>query len=103
MLDAISPIAKAMQPHGFMWHCVKPYIVAMFKRPNPPSLNRVLGLISPRVPQCNGPHDKNGVVMQAAATSAVLNPEEVHWSVVDEPLHLAFIDTLTYIYDDFPG
>jgi len=103
MLDAISHIAMAMRPKGFMWHPVKPFIAAMFKKPNPPSLNWVLGLISPNVPWYDGPYNENMVARQAAETSAASDPEKVHWSVADELLHLAFIDALQpFIPDDFP-
>lgn len=103
MLDAISHIAEAMHHKGLIWYPVKPFITAMFKKPNPPSLNWVLGLISPNVPWHDGPHDKNMVASQVAVTSAALNPEEVHWSVADELLYLAFIDTLQpFIPNDFP-
>ena len=103
MLDAISHIAEAMHDKGLIWYPVLPFITAMFKKPNPPSLNWVLRLISPNVAQHNGPHDKDMVARQAAETSAVSNPEEVHWSVADELLYLAFIDTLQpFIPNDFP-
>ena len=94
MFDAISHMAKAIQPVQFMWYPVKPFITAMFKEPDPPSINWVLGLISPKVPWHSGPHDRDMVTRQAATTSAALNPEEVHWSVADELLHFAFLDSL---------
>ena len=94
MLDAISHTAKARQSMRCKWYHAQPLITAMFKKPNPPSLTWILGLISRNVPWHDGPHDKNMVARQAATVSAALNPEEVHWSVADELLHLAFIDTL---------
>jgi len=94
MLDAISHMAKVMRPKVFVWYPMKPFITAMFRESNPPSLHWVLGLISPNVPWYDEPHDKDMVARKAAATSAALNPEEVHWSVADELLHLAFIDSL---------
>ena len=102
MLDAISHIAKAMRPGGLIWYPLRPFITTMFEKPNPPSLNWVLGLISPNVPWHDGPHDKNMIARQAVAASAALNPE-VHWSVADELLHLAFIDSLQpFIPEDLP-
>ena len=103
VLDAISHMAKAMQPKilTFMWYPVRPFITTLFKKPNPPSLNWVLGLISPNVPWHDGPHDRNMVSRQAATTSAALDPEEVHWSVADELLHIAFFDSLQPIPSDF--
>jgi len=93
MLNEISHIAKTMRPQSFIWHPVMPFISTMFNKPNPPPLNWVLGLISPNIPWCDWSHDKTGVTLQAATTSAALNPEEVHWSVADELLYVAFIDS----------
>ena len=91
MVNAISHAASASRSERFMWHRVKPFIVTMFKRPNPPSLTWVLGLISTSVHWHTGPHDKHRVASQAAATSATSNPG-VCWSVADELLHIAFFD-----------
>ena len=91
MADAISRTAGASKSGEFMWYRVKPFIATMFKKPNPPSLTWVLGLISPRVNWHSEPHDKNMAASRAAATPATSNPE-VCWSVVDELLHIAFVD-----------
>jgi len=103
IVDALSCIAKATRPYQFMWYPVKPFIAAMFNKPDPPSLNWVLGLISPHLPWHNGPHDGNMVARQVAAIPAALNSEKVHWSVADELLHIAFIHCLQpEIPNDFP-
>ena len=95
MADAISRAASISIPiyGGFMWYRVKPLITTLFKKPNPPSLVWVLGLISPRAPWHDEPHDKNMVARRAAAASTASYPEEVCWSVADELLYLAFVDS----------
>jgi len=94
MVDAISRTARATRSGKFMWHRVQPFIAAMFDKPNPPSLNWVLGLISPRVPWDDEPRDKNMVARRAATTLTVSYPEEDGWSVTSELLRIAFIDSL---------
>lgn len=93
MVDAISCMASATRPCGFMWYRVMPFITAMFKKPIPPSLNWVLGLISPNVPWQTEPRDKTMVARRAAAAPVFSHPE-IHWSVADELLHDAFIGSL---------
>ena len=77
MLDAFSRVARASDSWHFMWHHLKPFTMTLFDKPNPPSLNWVLGLISP-----------SAVAWPAVAPSYT---EEVDRSMVDEVLRLAFI------------
>ena len=94
MVNAISRTARAMRSGKFMWHRVQPFITTMFNKPNPPSLNWVLGLISPRVPLYDEPRGKNMVARRVVAALTVSNPEEGSWSVAGELLRIAFIDSL---------
>jgi len=69
-------------------------IITVQNKQDSPSLNWILGLISPRV-LCYGElHDEDVVARQAAAASATSNPGEVCWSVAEELLCIVFIDSL---------
>ena len=87
MLDAFSRVAAAADSGAFMWHHVKPSVVTLFGMPNPPSLNWVLGLTSPRVLWHNRLHDNCVIAWQAAAPSYTA----VNRGVVDELLQAAII------------
>jgi len=92
MLDAISRVARVFIPDygGLLWYRVQPFVTTLFKKPNPPSLGWVLGLISAHAPWHHEPHDKNMVARRAVAVS---HPEGVCWSVADELLCAAFVDS----------
>jgi len=94
MVDAISRTGRATRSGGFMWYRVQPFIVAMFNKPNPPSLNWVLGLISPRVTWYDEPRDKNMVARRAGTILTISRLEEGGWSVASELLRIAFADSL---------
>ena len=87
MLDVLSHAARVSDSWPFMWHRIKPFIMTLFDMPNPPSLNWVLGLISPRVLWHDQPHGHSTVAWQAPAPSYT---EEVDRSAVDEVLRVAF-------------
>ena len=89
MLDAFSRAAKVSNSRLFMWHHIKPFIVTLFDKPNPPSLNYVLGIISPSIVLCNQPHNDSAVAWPAATPSYA---EEADRSVVVEVLRVAFIN-----------
>jgi len=91
MVDVISRIAKASDSGKFMWYHVKPFVVTMFDKSNPPSLNWVLGLISPCLHWHDGPHGENTIAVRETAASAVSHSGEVDRGVVDRLLHIAFI------------
>jgi len=83
---------------------IQSFIAAMFKKPNPHSLNWVHGPILPNVPWHDGPHDRNMVARQTATTPAAVDPVQVHLSVANKLFHLTFIDSLQPdIPSDFPG
>jgi len=90
MVDAISRTARVTRSEKFMWYRVQPFIAKMFDEPNPPSLNWVLGLVSPRLPWYDEPSNENMVVRRVT----VSHPEEDCWSVANELLGIAFIDSL---------
>ena len=100
MLDAISHTARATRGENFIWYRAKPFIASMFYNPNPPSLNWVLGLILPRVPWDDEPHNKDVVAVRAAAALGVPHPERASWSVIDELLLIAFLDS---VHPRIPG
>ena len=101
MVDAISHAVRATRPKIFIWYHVKPFIAAMFKKPNPPSLNWVLGLISPHMPWDDKLYDENMVARQASSAS---HEGLVSWTVADELLHMAFTDSLQpHIPEGFLG
>ena len=87
MLDAFSRVARASDSVYFMWHHINPFTITLFDEPNPPSLNWVLGLISPGVLLRDQPHNNSAVVWRAVAASC---PDEVYRSAVAEVLRFAF-------------
>ena len=89
ILDAFSRAAKASDSERFMWHRIKPFTMTLFDKPNPPSLNWVLGLISPSTVLHDQPHNNSAVAWRAAAPPYI---EEVDRSAVDEVLHVAFTE-----------
>ena len=102
MVDAISHTARAARPGKFMWYHAKPFVTAMFNKPNPPSLTWVLGLISPRVWQ-DEPQDKDVIAGQVVVASAVSRLGQGGWSVADELLRIAFVDSIhPHIPHGFP-
>ena len=88
MLDAFSRAARASKSQAFMWHHIKPFIMTLFTSPNPPSLNWVLGLISPGVLWHDQPHDDLVVAWRAVGPSYT---EEADRNLVDELLQIAFV------------
>ena len=91
MVDLISRIAKASGSGKFMWYHVEPFIIDMFNKPNPPSLNWILTLISPCLHWQDGLHGENTVAMPATAASTVSHSGRVDRDVVDRLLRIAFL------------
>ena len=91
MIDAISRIARASDSGNFMWYHVKPFVTAMFDKSNPPSLNWILGLISPCLHWHDARRDDDAVEMRATTASAVSRTGEVDQDTVDTLLRIAFL------------
>jgi len=91
MLDLFSHAARATSSGTFMWYHIKPFTVALFDKPNPPSLKWVLKLVSPHVPWHDEPQDRSITTWQAASTSY---KGVIDQNVVNELLHVAFIASL---------
>lgn len=87
MIDAFSRVARASNYWTFMRRHVKPFIITLFSEPDPPSLNWLLGLISPRILWHNQSHINSIVPWRA---SAPLHTEEVCRNVANEVLQIAF-------------
>ena len=99
MLDAFSRVARASDPdsENFMWHHIGPFTMTLFDNPNPPSLNWILGLTSPRKLWHDQPHDNSAVSWPAAAPSYTGEADrgmvdEVLRVAADEVLRVAFIN-----------
>ena len=86
MLDTFSRVARVSDSEHFMWHHIRPFIMTLFGGPSPPSLNWVLGLISPHKLWHDLPHDNSAVTLPAAPFS-----EEIDRDAVHEVLRVAFI------------
>ena len=86
MLDAFSRVARASDYGNFMWYRIRPFIMTLFNNPNPPSLNWVVGLISPHEFWQDQPHDNSTVSWPAVAPSYT---GEANRSGVDEVLRVA--------------
>jgi len=91
MIDAISRIAKASDSGGFMWYHVKSFVTAMFDKSNPPSLNWILGLISPCLYWHDGLRGEDAVSMRAKPASAAPRTGEVGQDTVNRLLRIAFL------------
>jgi len=87
MLDVLARVAIVAGSRPFMWYHIKPFIMTLFNKPNPPSLNWVLGLIAPGVLWHNQSHENSIVAWQAGSSSYT---KEIGLSVVDEVLRVAF-------------
>ena len=94
MVDAISNAAKATRSRKFMWYRAKPFITAMFNKPNPPSLSWILGLVSPRVHWDDGVGGKGVIAKKAAATLETSQLDEDGWTVSSGLTRVGFIDPL---------
>ena len=87
MLDALSRAAMASNSRPFMWYHIKPFILTLFDKSNPPSLNWILGLVAPSVLRGNQ-SPENGIVAWRPAPPPYT--KEICLSVVDEVLQVAF-------------
>ena len=97
MVDTFSRVARASNSVEFIWHLVRPYITTLFDKPNSPSLDWVITLISPHILWHDGSYDENAVTRWAAAASTVstkVYAEEASQNVVDALLRIASIDSL---------
>ena len=94
MVDAILSAARASHFGKFMWNRTNPYIIPLFDKQSPPSLDRVVALASPHVTWDTMLDGTNAVVRWAAAASAVPYTEEVGQSVVDALLQIVSITSL---------
>ena len=89
MIDVIVLAARASGPI-FWWPCVGAHVAAVFDEYSPPSLDRVIALISPYVLWYDGEsYTRKAVTRWAAAVSAVPYSEEVGQSVVDALLQIS--------------
>ena len=89
MIDAIVLAAKGSVPI-FRWHCIGIQVAAVFDKSSPPSLDRVLTLISPYVPWHNRElYTGEAVTRWAAAVSAVPYSAEVGQSVAETLLQIS--------------
>ena len=86
MLDVFSRVARASDSSHFMWHRTGPFTKTLFDKPNPPSLNWVLELISPHKLWHDQPHDNSAVTWSAPPYS-----EDADRGAVHEVLRVAFI------------
>ena len=91
MVDAFSRVARASDSLHFMWRCIKPFIMTLFDKPNPPSLKWVLGLISPHQLWHDRPHNNSAVSWPAATPS---HTGEADRGAVDEVLRVAADEVL---------
>ena len=89
-LDTLSRAAMATNSEGFLWHHIKPFIMTLFNMPNPPSLNWILGFVSPRVVLQDQPYDD----LVAWRTAAPSPTEEADRGVVNELLQIVFAASL---------
>ena len=94
MVDAILNIANASDSGKFVWHRVNPYLTTLFDDSSPPTLNRVVTLMSPHVPWGDKLHDEHTVARWAEAALATEYSEEIGRSVVDALLQIASVDSL---------
>ena len=94
MVDVILSAARASHFGKFMWNRTNPYIIPLFDKQSPPSLDRVVALASPHVAWDTMLDGTNAVARWAAATSAVPYTEEVGQSVVDALLQIVSITSL---------
>ena len=99
MVNAILRVARASDSrfsnHGkFMWHHVAPYVSRLFEKRSPPSLNRVIALISPYVPWQGALNNPIAVSRWAAAALTIEYTDEVGENVIDALFQIAFIDFL---------
>jgi len=89
MADAILRAARASSKHRkFLWNRIGPYVVAMFDKPNPPSLSWLLELAVP----LRGRSYNENVPTRRATTST--HTGEVGRSVVTRLLRVVFSDPL---------
>ena len=94
MVNAILSAARASHFGRFMWNRTNPYIIPLFDKQSPPSLDRVVALASPHVAWNAMLDGTNAVVGWAAAASAVPYTEEVGQSVVDALLQIVSVTSL---------
>ena len=94
MIDMVSHAASALNSGEFMWHCIGPYITALFDKPTIPSLNWVFTLASPHIPWHDQPHDKNAVTRWATAALEIPYTEAIGQSVVYALLQIASVESL---------
>ena len=101
MIDAISrAVWIPIDPRFTAWRHVWQYIAAMSNRPNPPSLNWVLGLMAPREIWGDRPRNENVVARRTTTTSYT---GEVGQSVVNGLLRIVFPGSQQpQIHDGFP-
>ena len=88
MLDAFTRAARASDSWHFMWHHLKPFTMMLFDKPNPPSLNWVLRLISPGLFLRDQRYNNSIVTWPAVVPSYA---KEVDRSAVGEVLRVAFV------------
>ena len=94
MINAILLAAKVSWGI-FHWCRITAQVVAVFDESSPPSLDRIITLISPYVPWYRWDlYKKNAVTRWAAAVSAASYSDEVGWSVVDALLQISYIFSL---------
>ena len=94
IVDAILSATRASHFGRFMWHRTKPYLIPLFDKQSPPSLDRVVVLASPHVTWDDTSDSTNAVARWAAAASAVLYTEEVGQSVVDALFQIVSVTSL---------
>ena len=94
MVDAIFGVVRASTAGSFMWWRVNPFITTLFDMQGPPSLNRVIALISPYVVWEGTSHKKRKVTRWAAAVSTLPYTELVGQNVVNALLQIASVRSL---------
>lgn len=94
MFDAILHVIRASNSWGFVWGRIRLYLSSVFGKSSPPSLNRIITLISPHMAWDGGLYGKIKITRLAAAASAVPYTEEVGYSAADALLQILSVDFL---------
>ena len=94
MVDLIFRASRASLSGKFMWRRLQPYITSLFDEPSPPSLDRVVALVSPHIRWNAMSNGAEAVTRWAAAAMKVQYTEDVGQSVVDALLQIACNDSL---------
>jgi hypothetical protein len=88
MLDVVLRSMRASRKWEFMWHHIKPPVIALLNKESPISVKQAIVLVSPHFPWCHFRNNKPLVQLWVAAATAVPSTDEVCKSVVDTLLQI---------------